>query len=99
MKSLGDGEYTVKALTPIEDFNEQFGTAFSDEEFDTIGGLVVKAFGTYRSGAKRKPSTAYASQWFAPIIDVYICYVYWCRGMPGPSRIRNDTQTWVAKLR
>ena len=38
-------EHTVKALTPIEDFNEYFGTGFSDEEFDTIGGLVVKSFG------------------------------------------------------
>lgn len=42
---LDSGEYTVKALTPIEDFNEYFRTGFSDEEFDTIGGLVVKAFG------------------------------------------------------
>lgn len=40
-----DGDYTVKALTPIEDFNEYFGTAFSDEEFDTIGGLVTNCFG------------------------------------------------------
>ncbi len=40
-----DSSYTVKALTPIEDFNEAFGTAFSDEEFDTIGGLVTNAFG------------------------------------------------------
>ena len=38
-------EHTVKALTPIADFNEHFGTGFSDEEFDTIGGLVIKAFG------------------------------------------------------
>ena len=38
-------EHTVKALTPIEDFNEYFGTGFSNEEFDTIGGLVVKSFG------------------------------------------------------
>jgi magnesium and cobalt transporter len=37
--------YTVKALTPIEDFNEYFGTAYSDEEFDTIGGFVVHRFG------------------------------------------------------
>ena len=29
----------------IEDFNEFFGTDFSDEEFDTIGGLVINAFG------------------------------------------------------
>jgi magnesium and cobalt transporter len=38
-------EYTAKARTTIEEFNEYFGSAFSDEEFDTIGGLVVNAFG------------------------------------------------------
>ncbi len=38
-------EYSVKALTPIDDFNEYFGTDFSDEEFDTIGGLVTNNFG------------------------------------------------------
>jgi magnesium and cobalt transporter len=37
--------YTVKALTPVEDFNEYFSTEFSDEEFDTIGGYVVNHFG------------------------------------------------------
>lgn len=42
---LEGAEYTVKAFTPIEDFNEYFQTRFSDDEFDTIGGLVVKAFG------------------------------------------------------
>lgn len=40
-----DSRYTVKALTPIEDFNEYFGLSFSDEEFDTVGGLVTHAFG------------------------------------------------------
>ena len=35
----------MKALTPIEDFNEYFGTEFSDEEFDTIGGLVTHKLG------------------------------------------------------
>src|SRR4051812_6003383 len=39
------GNYRVKAVTEIEDFNEKFGTDFSDEEFDTIGGLVLKRFG------------------------------------------------------
>ena len=29
----------------IEEFNEYFGSDFSHEEFDTIGGLVVNAFG------------------------------------------------------
>lgn len=37
--------YMIKALTPIEDFNEEFQTQFSDEEFDTVGGLVSHAFG------------------------------------------------------
>lgn len=37
--------FMVKALTPIEDFNNNFHTNFSDEEFDTVGGLVSHAFG------------------------------------------------------
>jgi magnesium and cobalt transporter len=37
--------YLVNALTPIEDFNAYFGTAFPDEEFDTVGGLVMHRFG------------------------------------------------------
>ncbi len=39
------GIYRVKALTEIADFNAAFGTDFSDEEFDTVGGLVLKRFG------------------------------------------------------
>ena len=41
----GAREFTVRALTPIADFNEYFGTAFSDEEYDTIGGLLMQEFG------------------------------------------------------
>lgn len=40
-----NGSYTIKALTPIEDFNEHFGTSFSEDDFDTIGGLVTSCFG------------------------------------------------------
>ncbi|PKO47851.1 MAG: magnesium/cobalt efflux protein [Betaproteobacteria bacterium HGW-Betaproteobacteria-22] len=40
-----DGQYRVKALTEIADFNEILGTTLSDEEFSTIGGLVVSQFG------------------------------------------------------
>lgn len=40
-----DGEFTVKALTPIDEFNEVFDTDFEGDEFDTVGGLVVRAFG------------------------------------------------------
>lgn len=39
------GRYRVKALTEIDDFNEMFGTTFSDEAFDTVGGLIVNHFG------------------------------------------------------
>jgi magnesium and cobalt transporter len=39
------GRFRVKAQTEIEDFNAQFGTSFEDEEFDTVGGLVLQAFG------------------------------------------------------
>ena len=37
--------FHVKANIPIEDFNEHFATQISDEEFDTIGGVVLQAFG------------------------------------------------------
>ena len=40
-----DNFYSVKAITPIEEFNEFFGTELSYEEFDTVGGLVMKGFG------------------------------------------------------
>ncbi|MDY6991997.1 MAG: transporter associated domain-containing protein [Pseudomonadota bacterium] len=37
--------YLVRALTPIEEFNDYFKTQFSDEEFDTMSGLLLQAFG------------------------------------------------------
>lgn len=37
--------YTVKALTPIEEFNEFFNAGLSDQEFDTVGGLVMHKLG------------------------------------------------------
>ncbi len=39
------GRYRIKALTEIVDLNEALGTEFSDEEFSTIGGLIVSKFG------------------------------------------------------
>lgn len=41
----GSGNWRVKADTEIADFNEAFGSEFSDEECDTVGGLVLKAAG------------------------------------------------------
>jgi len=45
IKQLADGSSIIKASTLIEEFNEHFNTDFSDEEFDTIGGYVLKTFG------------------------------------------------------
>jgi len=39
------GRYRVKAVTEIADFNNHFGSTFSDEDYDTVGGLVVGRFG------------------------------------------------------
>ncbi len=45
IRRISDRRYIVDALTPIEDFNETMGTEFSDDEFDTIGGLVLQHIG------------------------------------------------------
>ena len=45
IRKIDSDDFFVKALTPIEDFNEYFGSQFSDEDFDTIGGLVIQALG------------------------------------------------------
>lgn len=45
IKKLADNDYIIKALTPIDDFNQAFKADFSDEEFDTIGGIILKQFG------------------------------------------------------
>ena len=41
----GPNNYTIKAHTTIEEFNEYFDVAFDDSDFDTIGGLMVSALG------------------------------------------------------
>lgn len=45
IKKLADDNYTVKALTSVEEFNEEFNYQFNDDNFDTIGGIVTHHFG------------------------------------------------------
>jgi magnesium and cobalt transporter len=45
IRPLNKHTYSVKALTDLDDFNEFFETNFDEEEADTIGGIVLKAFG------------------------------------------------------
>ena len=40
-----DSVYTIRALTPIEEFNEELDANLPDDEFDTIGGLVMQKIG------------------------------------------------------
>ncbi len=43
--ALKNNKYSVDAITEISDFNEYFDVGLPDEEFDTVGGLVIDAFG------------------------------------------------------
>lgn len=45
IRELDEGRFLVNALTPIDEFNEYFDLEFSEEEFDTIGGIVMQHFG------------------------------------------------------
>ena len=45
VRQLSRHTYAVRALTDIDDFNQRFKTDFADEEVDTIGGVVMQAFG------------------------------------------------------
>ncbi len=45
IRTLPSGRALVNALTPVEDFNRNFGTEFDEDETDTIGGLVTARLG------------------------------------------------------
>lgn len=45
IRLMSNGRYRVKAITELEDFNLAFSTPFSNEDVDTIGGLVIRHFG------------------------------------------------------
>jgi magnesium and cobalt transporter len=45
IKEHSNAHYIVKSHTPIEEFNERLKAGFSDEQYDTIGGIVMAHFG------------------------------------------------------
>lgn len=45
IKKMASRVFQVSALTPLDEFNESFGTGFDEEDADTIGGIVLHAFG------------------------------------------------------
>jgi len=47
IREKGKGEYEVDALIRIEDFNEFFDTQYLDEDFDTLGGMIIHKLGKF----------------------------------------------------
>jgi len=45
IKKFDEENFIVKALTPVDEFNDYFDTDFSDQECTTVGGLVLQQFG------------------------------------------------------
>ncbi|HVN98737.1 MAG TPA: transporter associated domain-containing protein [Steroidobacteraceae bacterium] len=45
IRADGEGQFLVRGATRITEFNEHFGTAFNDAEFDTVAGLVMQQLG------------------------------------------------------
>lgn len=45
IKKITERSFEIKALTPIEEFNQYFNTKISDDDFDTIGGYISQQVG------------------------------------------------------
>ncbi len=52
-KKIDDNTYIVKATANIDEFNDYFNTSISDEEFDTIGGIILSKFGRFPKRGER----------------------------------------------
>ena len=45
IKAVNSSSYLISGVTPIEDFDEKFGTNFSNDDAETIAGLLIKTCG------------------------------------------------------
>jgi len=45
IRRMGVNRYSIKALTPIEEFNEFFESGFNEDESDTLAGMLMKYLG------------------------------------------------------
>ncbi|MSQ70868.1 MAG: CBS domain-containing protein [Betaproteobacteria bacterium] len=75
------GHWRVKAQTEIADFNEAFGTEFTDENYDTVGGLVIDRFG--RLPKKGEPITIGALRFQVMRADSRRLYTLQVQKLPG----------------
>ncbi|MDR2880486.1 MAG: CBS domain-containing protein [Azoarcus sp.] len=85
-----DGCFRVRAMIPIGDFNEAFGTAFSDEEVDTVGGLLICHFGRL----PRRGEMAIIEDWRFRVLRADSRRIYTLRAerVPGVT----DTESGVS---
>lgn len=67
IRHLAKNNYTVRAVTPIEEFNKVFATRYDEDDFDTIGGFVMQAFGHLPK--KNEVITIEGYQFKATIVD------------------------------
>ena len=82
------GRYRVKATTEIEDFKRGLRLRFSDEEVDTVGGLVIRQLGRLPSAERSFRSRASGSRCFAP--TVARCIRCLSRRSPQRRRFRRS---------
>ena len=53
IREKGKGRFEVDALIRIEDFNEFFETQYLDEDFDTLGGMIINKLGKFPKKGER----------------------------------------------
>lgn len=85
VRDLGDGTFALKALLTIEDFNEQFGTDFPDEEFDTIGGLVMQSFGHL----PERDEVALLDDWQFTVMSADNRRIRWLKATPPHNHVTD----------
>ena len=87
IRDMGDGTYAVRALTPIEDFNEHFDTAFSDDEFDTVGGLIMQRFG-HLPGRNEHTDLG---EWRFTVLNADNRRIRLLQARPVPAEVESDS--------
>ncbi|MFN2308814.1 MAG: apolipoprotein N-acyltransferase [Gammaproteobacteria bacterium] len=101
IRQRSENHYIIKALMPIEDFNAHFNADFSDEEFDTVGGLVTQAFGYMPKRGEGSASVVSNSRYCVPTIAACTSW-RWPSCHPCPMQRRrppkNDPPAGQASL-
>ena len=87
IRDMGDGTYAVRALTPIEDFNEHFDTEFSDDEFDTVGGLIMQRFG-HLPGRNEHTDLG---EWRFTVLNADNRRIRLLQARPVPAEVESDS--------